>query len=420
MLRMSRSGERAPRLLLSIIRFAVVLVTGVAVCLSDTVASEFAIRVQAGNHDRSATPVRVDLPDGLQLRGEYRLISPDSGDAVAVQLVADGRAIEFILDQPLAAGAARTYRLEKGISTHGLELIDRDGRQALFRYGGKNILRYNYGTMEPPEGIEPIYARSGYIHPLWSPSGRVVSNDFPLRHKHHHGVWFPWTKTVFEGREVDFWNMGAGKGLVESVGVDRRYSGNVFAGFTARHRFIDLKAPDGPKPALNEVWDVKVYALDRYFVVDFESIQECASDSPLELKQNRYGGFGFRGSGEWEGETGCAFLTSEGKTRLDGHATSARWCAIYGKVDGADCGVTFFGHPENFRAPQRMRLHPKEPFFNFAPCQNGDFKIKPGEPYRSRYRFVVYDGRPEVAEMERLWYDYSEPPVAAVVLSSKQ
>ena len=44
-------------------------------------------------------------------------------------------------------------------------------------------------------------------------------------------------------------------------------------------------------------------------------------------------------------------------------------------------GIGFLCHPDNFRAPQNMRIHPSEPFFNFAPCQTGDFDIAPGKPY---------------------------------------
>ena len=83
-------------------------------------------------------------------------------------------------------------------------------------------------------------------------------------------------------------------------------------------------------------------------------------------------------------------------------------------MDGKPAGITFFCHPDNFRAPQNMRIHPGEPFFNWAPCQAGDFEITPGKPYVSRYRFVTYDSAPDVDEMERLWHDYAEPPTITV------
>ena len=45
-----------------------------------------------------------------------------------------------------------------------------------------------------------------------------------------------------------------------------------------------------------------------------------------------------------------------------------------------------------------------------APSQAGDWEIKPGEEYVSRYRFVVTDGKPDAALLERLWRDYAHPP----------
>ena len=270
-------------------------------------------------------------------------------------------------------------------------------------------------VVEPPAGIEALFARSGYIHPLWTPSGRVLSNDCPPNHKHHHGLWMPWTNTVFEGRKVDFWNSAEKQGKVECAGVEAKVSGPVWGGFRARHRFLDLTAPGGPKPVLNEKWEVKAYARQDAFVIDFLSVQECAGQSPLELKEYRYGGFGFRGARDWEGKDGVAFLTSEGKTRADGHATAARWCSMQGKVDGKPAGIAFLCHPANFRAPQHMRIHPDEPFFNFAPCQAGDFQIVPGKPYVSRYRLVLFDGGADAGALERWWRDYAEPPQVSVV-----
>ena len=371
------------------------------------------LRVYAGRYARTDTPVRWSIPESLSLKGEYELVQTSTGKAIPVQRDGD-RALVWILPGTLEAGDVATFDVSERHSETSVSASDLDKKHLLFRARGHSVMRYNYGLMNPPAEIESIYARSGYIHPIWSPSGRIVSNDFPENHKHHHGIWFPWTGTVFEGREVDFWNSGKGQGKVECTGVDGFVEGAVFAGFGSRHRFIDLTAPGSPKEALKESWKVKVYPHTDYFLGDFRSVQECAGPSPLKLKKYRYGGFGFRGSGQWEGIDGCEYLTSEGRTRLNGHATTARWCAIFGKVDGATVGITFFCHPNNFRAPQNMRIHPKEPFFNFAPCQAGDFEIVPDQPYESRYRFVVYDGVPNVVEMERLWHDYAYPPVVNV------
>ncbi len=86
-----------------------------------------------------------------------------------------------------------------------------------------------------------------------------------------------------------------------------------------------------------------------------------------------------------------------------------------GKVKGESAGVMFLCHPPNFRFPQNMRIHPDEPFFNFTPCQAGDFDIAPGKPLISRYRLVIHDGPVSADDAERLWKGYAEPPAVAAV-----
>ncbi|HXJ72212.1 MAG TPA: PmoA family protein, partial [Candidatus Dormibacteraeota bacterium] len=225
----------------------------------------------------------------------------------------------------------------------------------------------------------------------------------------HHGIWSAWTSSEFDGRKSNFWESKEKQGKVECVKVEAMTSGPVFGGFRARHQFINLNGPDGPKVALEEVWEVRAYALTDRFIFDLISTQTCASDKPLIIKEYRYGGIGFRGSAEWEGKTGVQFLTSEGKDRIGGHATKAKWCTATGKVGAADATVGFLCHPSDFRFPQPMRIHPDEPFFNWAVPQGGEFSIVPGTPYVARYRFVVADGTLSRESLDAAWEAYGSP-----------
>ena len=90
----------------------------------------------------------------------------------------------------------------------------------------------------PRDDIKPIFQRGGYLHPIRTPSGRIVTDDFPPNHIHHHGVWWAWTNTEFDGRKPDFWNMGDGKGRVEFVALEDSWNGSVQGGFRSRHRFL--------------------------------------------------------------------------------------------------------------------------------------------------------------------------------------
>jgi hypothetical protein len=371
----------------------------------------FVLEVEAGSFDRIRVLTGFEAPAGLQA-GDYSLVD-EEGSETPLQIGRDGIGY-FVLDS-LSAGASRSYQVRAGKALGPEVSANRRGGALDLEVEGKPVLSYHFEKTAPPrEEIRPIFARGGYIHPVQTPAGLVITDDYPHNHVHHHGIWAAWTSTEFEGRRPDFWNMGAETGTVEPVALDDTWSGRVHGGFRARHAYIDL-SPEEPKTVLDEEWEVRVYnPLDDtnpFWLFDLEKRQQCATESELKLPEYRYGGVGFRGSGDWDGEENTVFLTSEGKTRIDGHATRARWCHIGGRVGGQMAGVSILDHPSNFQAPQPMRIHPSEPFFNYAPSQAGDFAIRPGETYTARYRFVVYDGEPDPGLLNRLWKDYANPPL---------
>ena len=271
------------------------------------------------------------------------------------------------------------------------------------------------GMHLPRPSIDSLYHRSSYLHPVSTPGGHVVTDDYPPNHIHHHGIWAAWTRTRFQGRTPDFWNMGSGSALVEAVTQPAVWQGAVHGGLRARHHYVDLGL-DAGVVALEEDFQVRLYHVGNvpYHVFDLMLEQEAATDSALILPTHLYGGVGFRGHREWDGAQNTQFLTSEGHDRSDGHATRARWCHIGGLVDGVPVGIAILGHPDNREAPQPMRIHPTEPFFNFAPSQASEFAIEPGVPHVMQYRFIVYDGAPAPELLDRLWNDYAQPPVALV------
>jgi len=377
------------------------------------------ITVEAGNHRRVDTIVSVAL-DGIseQLSEEgahlVELI-PSRAQPIAAQVEpGNPPRLWWVLPDVAEAGSKLVFELRKGaVKTQGIQLIKNDSFLEI-QADDKKILRYNHAPVPPPEGKSPLFTRSGFIHPLWSPTGDVLTNIHPADHIHHLGIWMPWTETKFEDKDVDFWNLGEGQGTVRFVKFLSTTSGPVYGGFEAEHDHVALKTSAGEKTVLKEVWDVRVYNIGGpqkgYWLVDFVSTQRCVADSPLKQMEYRYGGFGFRGAAQWQDDNGT-YLTSEGKTRKDGHGTRARWCDMGGAIDGKWAGVTVMSNPQNFRHPEPMRIWDKgQVFFNFAPSQLGDWIMEPGKDYVFRYRLYVHEGKVDVNEAERIWRDYAEPP----------
>ena len=360
--------------------------------------------VEAGSVDRENTIVSFPFAAGA---GKWFVLQGQGG-ALPLQLRDDGQAI-FVLPA-LKAGAQATFRLQElpGAPPAALA-VAKEADGVLVSVGATRVFRYQT-TGKLPGGVGQNYLRGGYIHPMFTPGGLQVTDDYPGDHRHHHGIWSAWAHTTFEGRTMDFWNMGGGSAKVDFESLGSTWEGPVHAGFRTRHLHTDLR---GNKTALREEWVVTVYkAPPAYFLFDLDSTQEAASASPVNLGQYIYGGFAFRGSPQWR--AGATFLTSEGKDRGSGDGTTSRWCYIGGKVDGKQAGYVVLGHPTNFRAPQPMRINPTDPFFSYAPVRPSGFPIVMGKPYLTHFRVLVTDGEPDKALFDRQWSDYADPPKATL------
>ncbi|MDT8302717.1 MAG: DUF6807 family protein [Sedimentisphaerales bacterium] len=393
------------------------------------------ITVEAGDYTRIDTPVMACL-DGVPLVfpwDDIRLVEVKGSSRVEVPVQLEAGSpprLWWVLSGETQAGSKRMYELVKGDrAVKAIVSAKRNDKVLWIEKDGKKVLNYNYAVVPPPpievmgekyRKTRDLYNRSAFIHPLWSPTGSVLTNIHPKDHYHHVGIWMPWTKTKFEGKETDFWNLGSGQGTVRFNRFLSTTNGPVYGGFQAEHDHVALKTDEGEKIVLKEVWDVRVYNVggsDKgYWLVDFVSEQRCVAQSGLLLEKYRYGGFGYRAAAEWKGEK-ASYLTSQGRTRKDGHATRARWCDTAGVSDGQWKGITHFSHPDNFRHPEPMRIWPEfdnEVFFNWAPVQVDDFELKPGKDHIYRYRMYVHEGKVDVENTERLWNDYAHPPKVAV------
>lgn len=389
------------------------------------------ITVGAGAHTRIGTPVSFPL-DGIIYEAEIGLklleVRKNGHQDVPVQIESGHSSrLWWILSGTTKPGEERVYELVQQNSEKGspaVKAIKNDTSLKLL-IEGDEMLQYHHAIKPPPENADTLYARSGFIHPLRTLSGTTLSRIHAPDHIHHMGLWNPWTKTNFEGRQIDFWNLYKGEGTVRFANFSSIISGNVFGGFQAIQNHVDLKAPGGEKVVLNEEWDVRVWnsgseaAKDAY-QLDFTSTLNCATSSPVTLEEYRYAGFGFRATEQWH-KNNSGILTSEGKTRLDGDGTSARWCNVFGETESGKAGILFMSHPTNYNHPEPMRIWPDnanggrgDVFFQFAPTRDKDWKLEPGKDYTLKYRIYVYDGTITADEAERIWQDFGNPPKVKV------
>ena len=281
---------------------------------------------------------------------------------------------------------------------------------------GKPVLEYVKTARPVPKGIEQYFSRSGYIHPVYTPTGQEISGDYPVDHAHQHALFFAWTKSKFAKQKIDFWNQAKQLAGVEFREITNISRAEKHVSFTAKQAFTVGTGKD-KVDALDELWTVTVHLTpEDHFLFDIESVQTCASENPLILEEHHYGGMAFRGNIEWLKEKDApafnrgdfAFLTSEGKDRLDGNHTRPNWVALSGSLEKQKVSLSVFCHPKNFRAPQHVRLHPNKPYFCFAPAVGGQFKIEPGQKYVSRYRYLVTSEAADADLVNAHWKKYAQ------------
>jgi hypothetical protein len=392
------------------------------------------IKVISGAVDRENALVHIDLENmNLELANNRLALFEIKGKEeipVTAQLdMDDGPKLWWVIRQKLPAGKNREYLLKSQPpllpeEDEGIEIVNDDGN-LIVRSRGKSILQYNFSPAPLPEGVPNIYDRAGYIHPLWSPAGEVLTRIQPPDHYHHVGIWNPWTHTEFKGKVIDFWNLNKAEGTVRPTVITSVTSNKLFGGFKVIHDHIDLNGAtkNGFEVALREEWNVRVWKLEAdAWVVDFTSTLNCATDSIFKILEYRYQGLGFRATKKWD-DTSSTLLTSEGKNKADGNSTRARWCDVNGVSDQGTSGILFITHTSNYNYPEPIRIWPEgandgkeNVFFNFNPAMDRDWVLEPGVDYQLKYRMYVYDGKIDPSFAEKLWRDFTDPPEVKIEL----
>ncbi len=304
--------------------------------------------------------------------------------------------------------------------SHGKLQLEENDSTVTIQQSGNVILTYNKQSPPVPEGINPVYARSGFLHPVASPAGRVVTATFPFDHAHQHGIFTAWVKTTWHDREIDFWNLAGGTGRVLHQRIINTFSGEDRIGFETdlTHRAEQDPVVD----IIRERWRITAFATDdSYHGFDLQTTQYALTDKPLVIQKYHYGGVALRGPVRWlaakdsdsrkQSEDSpnslvrepSTFLNNLGSDRIKGNHEHARWVSLTGQIDSQPVTITVLCHLDNFRSPQAARIHPTKPYFVFSLCVDDEFTIDRDHPFTSRYRYLITDAAPDSQWLNSQW-----------------
>ena len=180
----------------------------------------------------TSVPVHVKLLKPLKNNNGYQLKNVKTKREISAQLL-DSVTLLFMSEENLPVGEhAYTVSVSGKVRKSSVVSIERKANGLLAKVHNKPVFFYHTSEAMPPPDSPSYYKRSGFIHPLYSPSGKVVTDDFPVGHAHQHAIFMAWTSTMFRNSAVDFWNQQSKKGTVEHTEVDAVEEGAVVTRMT--------------------------------------------------------------------------------------------------------------------------------------------------------------------------------------------
>jgi hypothetical protein len=398
--------------------------------------------IKAGSYQRFDVPIRYecrldDLLNGQALSiddDHHLLLEEQDGQKSKIDAQWEPEAgfewdstgntgtLVWILAGITEKGAIRTFKLilKNGPPQPGSFAVE-DIRQKylLIKKNSRPILRYNYGIVRRTEGEATPYDRAAYIHPLWTPTGKVVTGDFSPEHIHQRGIFFAAHAVKFGEIQANFWELGKENGRTLPDDLNPK----VMMGPVFSELVVHNKGTVEGKIRFKEVTTTRVYSLPRddFWLFDIRVRQVPvdpnqpnvlpATTLSMEWQQAFYGGMAFRGISEWLPKgVPLDVLTSEGKDRIGANTTSARWLDYTGPLGNQWGGLVIFDHPANPCYPTPLRVHAELPYFCCPFFQNKPYTVYSSKPLDLTYRFLIHNGRPNKETNERLANDFSHPP----------
>src|SRR5690606_20270383 len=183
-------------------------------CLSSLVSAQKIAELRMSSESSSVdVPVSVNLDRLTYLPEEdITLVEVKGNQRIEVPYQVENkgeRIMHWLIKPEIKAAKGRVYELIKQTPRAEAQAlnISKEAGALIISSNQKGLLQYNFETHYPPDGIDTVFKRSGFIHPLWTPNGQALTRINPPGHYHHYGLWNPWTKVLFDGEIIDFWNL---------------------------------------------------------------------------------------------------------------------------------------------------------------------------------------------------------------------
>jgi hypothetical protein len=264
----------------------------------------------------------------------------------------------------------------------------------LKRADGGLMLRYVIGRLPPsePQTSAPVV---GYLHPVFTPSGQVITESQGGDHAWLRGVFIAWPQ-VGGNRPAGFWTCGQAVWKEKGAIVNR--SADAGADLNRATLAATNAWTDGSTDVLIEKTRITARALTGVHVIDLD-IELSAANGPAILLPWAFAGLTFHGR-RTPGES-ATIHSPDGEVRLKDSGWNvpqtnwpdAQWYGlILADKRGAKCGLAMMAHRD--KGPTTWSINRGLRFLSANPSATTPITITRDQPLKLRYRLVTHDGVP--------------------------
>jgi hypothetical protein len=309
---------------------------------------------------------------------------------------------------------------------------DPSSGQIIIMDGNRPVLQYNYKTVFEKDAVDTmpankyrreatdtfmanpsIYAvpRSNYIHPVYGPSGELLTRDWSKDHPHHRGIYWAWPEVEFGNKLGDLHALQIV--FARPTGKIKLDSQSDYAQVEAENLWMWKDSI----PIVREVAVIRAYhATETGRVIDLAFRFVAMKDSvSLARRETRfYGGLNIRMQTPKYQEISF-YRDSVVKE------PARAWSDLSGLFAGSETksGMLVLQHHNNPDYPGEYIQYPDlswiQPSF---PASGTRYKLARGIPLVLRFRIIIHSGmKPDDALAMKLWDEFNADAAPGLTFS---
>ena len=280
-----------------------------------------------------------------------------------------------------------------------------------FKEGDQGVELYENGHpvyyyQKLPKSPDSEYDYNNYIHPLYDLNGETLTEEFPIDHPYHRGVFWAWHQIFINGKNVgDGWIMKNITTKVISVNTEVKRK-------NAQLKLNVLwKSPSfkNNSPFLEEHTTIKVHKIHKGIrKIDF-NIGLKALVPGVEIgganDEKGYGGLCVRlkipMDLKYTSSTGAVFAKTE-------QIEAGPWMDFSGSFtgNGEKSGISIHTHPKTPNYPAPWILRSESSMQNIVFPGRHKIPIPIDKPLNLHYRLIIHKGNVSEIKLSKLQLEY--------------